>query len=294
MQKRKKNIMGDMNSLRFCRAMSLAAMALASSTLFAAAPADAPEFSIGGHISPEAYAGMSLVWRDEFSGSALDSQTWSHETGASRKGRRNNELQYYRPENTQVRNGFLVISAVPGEHRGSAYTSSRLTSRGSREVRFGRVDVRALLPGGQGIRPAVRMLGASMPERGWPAAGEIDIVEMVGGEGREDTVHGTLHWQQGGGHFYEGGAITLPSGRYSEYFHVFSIIWDESAIRWLVDDYEYFRVALSGAGFDAFREPFYFMINLAVGGDWPGSPDHTTAFPQHLVLDYIRVFQHTD
>lgn len=265
----------------------------AATLLFLAVPtlADGPEFSIGGHISPQSYPGMKLAWRDEFSGNHLDSRAWLHETGTGRKGWGNNELQYYRPENTQVRDGFLVITAQSGEHQGSAFTSSRIVTRSRQAFRYGRIDVRALLPEGQGIRPAVWMLGASKPERGWPLAGEIDIVEMVGGEGRENTVHGTLHWGQGGGHFFEGGAITLPAGNYGDYFHVFSIIWDENSIRWLVDDYPYFEKSLASRDFDAFREPFYLLVNLAVGGDRPGRPDHTTQFPQHLVVDYIRVFQ---
>ena len=284
MQTRKKIIMGGMSSSRYSFAAAI--LVLASPIL-----ADGPEISIGGHISPESYPGMSLAWRDEFSGNHLDSRTWSHETGTGRKGWGNNELQYYRPENTQVKDGFLVITAQSGEHQDSAYTSSRIVTRGRQEFRYGRIDVRALLPEGQGIWPAVRMLGASMPDQGWPSAGEIDIVEMVGGDGRENTVHGTLHWGRGGGHFYEGGAITLPAGKYGDYFHVFSVVWDETSIRWLVDDFLYFEKSLAGTDFDAFREPFYLLVNLAVGGDWPGSPDQTTQFPQHLVVDYIRIFQ---
>lgn len=284
MHARKKNIMGGMKTLRIL--VTAALLVLAAPALSAG-----PEFSIGGHISPESYPGMRLVWREEFSGSRLNPANWSHEAGTGRKGWGNNELQYYRAENARTEDGLLVVTAQSGEHEGSAYTSSRIITRGKQEFRYGRIDVRALMPEGQGIWPAVWMLGASMPGRGWPAAGEIDIVEMVGGEGRENTVHGTLHWGQGGGHFYEGGAITLPAGKYGDYFHVFSIVWDESSIRWLVDDYEYFEKSLAGSEFDSFREPFYLLVNLAVGGDWPGSPDHTSKFPQHLVLDYIRVFQ---
>lgn len=278
---------------------SLACGSSASMTLLAmillvlATPAlpDNPEFSIGGHISAESYPGMSLAWREEFSGSSLDASDWSHETGTGESGWGNNELQFYRPENVQVKDGLLVITAQSGEHEGSDYTSSRIMTRGKREFRYGRVDVRALLPEGQGIWPAIWMLGTSMSNRAWPAGGEIDIVEMVGGKGRENSVHGTLHWGQGGGHFYEGGSITLPEGKYSDYFHVFSVVWDETSIRWLVDDYQFFEKSLAGPEFDPFRAPFYLLVKLAVGGDRPGSPDHTSRFPQHLVLDYIRVFQ---
>lgn len=284
MQIVKKNIMGGMKASWFFLIAALLSLAVSIQ-------ASGPGISIGGHISPESYAGMKLVWREEFSGTGLDSRNWSHETGTGHKGWGNNELQSYGPENTQVRDGFLVISAQAGDHQGAAYTSSRIVTRGKQQFLFGRIDVRAKMPAGQGIWPAVRLLGTSNPERAWPAAGEIDIVEMIGGEGRENTVHGTLHWGQGGGQFYEGGAITLPSGKFGDYFHVFSIVWDENSIRWLVDDYEYFEKSLAGQELDPFRAPFYLLVNLAVGGDRPGSPDLATEFPQHLVLDYIRVFQ---
>ena len=264
--------------------------------LLAAGPvlADAPDFpaiSAGGHTSPQSYPGMTLVWREEFSGNALDGENWSHETGTGRNGWGNEERQHYREKNTRVRDGYLVITAREEAHQGSRFTSSRIVTRGKHAFRFGRIDIRAKLPQGQGIWPALWMLGASMDRVGWPAAGEIDIMEMIGGQGRENTVHGTLHWQQDGGHLYEGGSFALPSGTFGDQFHVFSIAWDEQAIRWLVDDYTYLERDISSPALDAFRQEFYFLVNLAVGGTWPGEPDATTEFPQHLVVDYIRVFQ---
>lgn len=252
--------------------------------------AEGPGFSIGGHTSPEAYPGMTLAWREEFGGTSLDERVWTHETGNGRDGWGNRELQYYRPENTQLVDGFLVITAKKEAFRGHEYTSSRIVTRGRQTFRFGRIDIRAKLPRGQGIWPALWMLGASMDRVGWPAAGEIDIMEMLGGGGREDTVHGTLHWRQDGGHVYEGGSITLPNSDFSEQFHVFSIEWNETSIRWFVDGRPFLEQDISSPAFDAFREPFYLLVNLAVGGNWPGAPDASTRFPQQLIVDYIRAF----
>lgn len=253
--------------------------------------ADAQLISAGGHRSPESYPGMSLVWRDEFNGVQLDRQNWEHETGTGHDGWGNGELQYYRPENTHLQGGYLVIMARQEPFEGSSYTSSRIVTRGKYEFRHGRVDIRAKLPEGQGIWPALWMLGSSMKREGWPAAGEIDIMEMIGGQGRENTVHGTLHWAQDGGRNYEGGSISLPIGTFSDQFHVFSIEWDEASIRWLVDDYPYLELDTGAPEFDVFRRDFYLLINLAVGGRLPGSPDSTTSFPQRFIVDYVRVFR---
>lgn len=242
----------------------------------------------GGHSSPESYPGMQLAWRDEFNGKELDPRYWSHETGTGGWG--NDGLQYYREENTQVRDGYLVITARQELFEESLYTSSRIVTRGKRELRYGRIDIRALLPEGQGISPVLRMLGSTTPRSGRPVAGEIDIMEMIGGQGRENTVHGTLRWTQDGGHKYEGGSVSLPRGKFSDQFHVFSILWDESSIRWLVDGYSYLEFDTVPPEFNAFREDFYLLFNLAIGGRRPGAPDASTTFPQRLVVDYVRVF----
>ena len=253
--------------------------------------ADNQSVSAGGHRSPESYPGMSLVWRDEFSGTQLDRQNWRYETGTGHNGWGNGELQYYRPENTQVQGGYLVITVRQEPFEGSNYTSSRIATHGKREFRHGRIDIRAKLPEGQGIWPALRMLGYSMEREGWPAAGEIDIMEMIGGQGRENTVSGTLHWAQDGGRNYEGGSISLPIGTFSDQFHVFSIEWGESSIRWLVDDYPYLELDTGASELDVFRRDFYLLINLAVGGRLAGSPDSSTSFPQRFIVDYVRVFR---
>jgi beta-glucanase (GH16 family) len=256
-----------------------------------------PVISAGGHASPDSYPGMKLVWRDEFGGSRLDKANWTHETGtgAVSRGADQGELQYFRPENTTVRDGYLVITAHAEPGNGGVYHSSGIETLGKQQFRYGRIDVRALMPRGRGLRPALRMVGADISESGWPACGEIDIMEMVGGDGRENTVHGTAHWQQPDGYRYLGGGYILPSWSFDDQFHVFSIIWDESRIQWLVDGQSYHELDITAPGLDAFRAPFFFIINLAVGGDWAGAPDSSTEFPQTLAVDYIRVFQnHAD
>lgn len=245
-----------------------------------------------GFVSPESYEGYNLVWRDEFEGTELSSD-WTFEIGTGNNGWGNNELQFYRRENTTVRDGYLIIEAKRENFSGRQYTSSRIVTMGKQNFRYGRIDVRAALPKGQGIWPAVWMLGKNFPTAGWPVCGEIDIMEMVGGNanGKNNRVHGTIHWSNNGQHAETGGFYTLPSGIFADNFHVFSIIWTPNSIRWLVDNQEYYVVNTSPAGLNAFREEFFFIFNVAVGGNWPGSPDASTTFPQAMVVDYIRVFQ---
>lgn len=248
-----------------------------------------------GFESPLSYEGYALVWQDEFEGTALSSD-WVYEIGdgcPNLCGWGNNELQYYRRENATVEDGYLIIQAKQQEFGGKNYTSTRIKTQGKKSFTFGRIDIRAVLPKGQGIWPAFWMLGESITEINWPASGEIDIMEMVGGNanGRNNTVHGTIHYDENGTYRYTGGQYTLAEGIFNDKFHVFSIIWDAEKIVWLLDDVEFHREDISPAFMDEFRKPFFLLVNLAVGGNWPGSPDATTIFPQQLVVDYIRVFQ---
>lgn len=245
----------------------------------------------GGATSPNSYEGMSLVWEDEFEGNSLNLANWTHETGRGQNGWGNNELQFYRSQNTSVQNGYLVISAKKENFSGAEYTSSRIITKDKREFRYGRIDIRAVLPKGQGMWPALWMLGANFSEVGWPACGEIDIMEMVGGNGRENTVHGTVHWLAAGQRAEFGGSYRLSSGTLADQFHVYSIIWDAGKIRWLIDNKEFHVIDTTPAELDEFRRQFFFIFNVAVGGNWPGSPDASTTFPQHMIVDYVRVFQ---
>jgi beta-glucanase (GH16 family) len=236
---------------------------------------------------------MDLVWTDEFDGEALETKNWTYDIGTGCPnlcGWGNNELEYYRSQNVHVVGGVLTIEAREENFEGSDYTSGKIVSRGFQSFTYGRIDIRALLPKGQGIWPALWLLGENHHEVGWPRCGEIDIMEMIGGQGRENTVHGNMFW-------YESGtkdqvdSYQLDSGTFNDEFHVFSIIWDEQSITYYVDDNPFHQISITGEHKTAFHKPFYFIMNIAVGGNWPGSPDQTTVFPTQMNVDYIRVFQ---
>ncbi|GAA5031311.1 hypothetical protein GCM10011506_21050 [Marivirga lumbricoides] len=246
-----------------------------------------------GYTTPLQYEGYDLVWQDEFEGSQLSSD-WTPEIGTGGNGWGNNELQYYRAENTTVGGGYLTIEAKEESFSGSNYTSSRLITKDKQDFQYGRIDIRAILPFGQGVWPALWMLGANFDEVGWPRSGEIDIMEKIGGGIKESQVFGTLHWDNNGQYACtcgEGSPYQLSSGTFADEFHVFSLLWDEEKIQWLVDDNVYHTIDISPQGLDEFRKPFFFIFNVAVGGNLPGSPDATTQFPQKMIVDYVRVFQ---
>ncbi len=253
---------------------------------------DGPPDPGGGYFTPLSYDGMHLVFQDEFNGSSLNTSNWSYETGTGNSGWGNNELQYYREENTSVSDGLLVIEARQESYGGMNYTSSRLVTKDKFSFTYGRVDIRATLPEGQGLWPALWMLGDNFSSVGWPACGEIDIMEMIGGgEGRDDVVYGTIHWDNNGSHADYGGSTRLASGNFSDEYHVFTIKWDSETIRWFLDDVQFHVADISPAAMSEFHQNAFFIFNVAVGGNWPGSPDASTVFPQQMIIDYIRVFQ---
>ncbi len=246
-----------------------------------------------GYITPLHYEGYDLVWHDEFEGDQINENHWVFEIGdgcPNLCGWGNNELQYYRWDNAWVSNGVLTIEARKENFGGRGYTSSRIKTQGRESFKYGRIDIRALLPEGQGIWPALWMLGDNIVTVGWPTCGEIDIMEMIGGNGRENQVHGTLHWNSNG-HAQAGGSYTKSSGTFAEEYHVFTIIWDASTIVWYVNDVKSHEINISPAHMAAFQREFFFIFNVAVGGNWPGSPNQTTRFPQQMRVDYVRVFQ---
>ena len=253
---------------------------------------DEHNFSIPetGYSTPEVYAGMTLVWSDEFDGPEINGNNWSFEIGTGNWGWGNNELQNYQEDNTSIIDGNLVIEARRQSLDNRNYTSSRLITRGKQSFQYGRVDIRAVMPEGQGIWPALWRLGSNHLQVGWPTCGEIDIMEMIGGGERDNVVHGTAHWDQSG-HVSYGQSMTNESGKLSEEYHVYSIIWDEQSIRWYFDDVNFNTIDITPAALSAFHDDFYFIMNVAVGGVWAGSPDNTTLFPQWMIIDYIRVFQ---
>ncbi|HEY3401860.1 MAG TPA: family 16 glycosylhydrolase [Ohtaekwangia sp.] len=245
-----------------------------------------------GYSTPTSYAGMNLVWQDEFEGSSLNTDNWTFEIGTGASGWGNNELQYYRSQNTSFQDGNLIITAKEEEFSGSDYTSSRIITKDKKSFQYGRIDIRAVLPKGQGIWPALWMLGANIETVPWPACGEIDIMEMVGGTTGDKTVYGTLHWDDNGRKCTcDKPGYVLSSGTFNDKYHVFTMTWDANFITWFVDDVQFNKIDITPAALSELKNPHFFIMNLAVGGNWPGSPNSSTVFPQYLIVDYIRVFQ---
>ncbi|UPM43190.1 glycoside hydrolase family 16 protein [Halocatena salina] len=232
----------------------------------------------------------TLSWREEFDTGSIDQGVWNFETG-NNDGWGNNELQYYQRENAWIENDQLVIEAREQGVDGYEYTSARMTTAGKYEKQYGRVDVRARLPQGQGIWPAIWMLGADIGSVGWPNCGEIDIMELIGSD--VDTVHGTIHGPSYSGGNSIGGSYT--NGSFADAYHVFQLTWYPDAIKFFVDGQHYFTVTLydvqdSGYEWVFDNGSFFLILNVAVGGDWPGYPDASTSFPQRMEVDYIRVY----
>jgi beta-glucanase (GH16 family) len=233
--------------------------------------------------------GWALVWNDEFSGTEIDRHKWGFQTGGTGFG--NNEEQYYsnRPENAYLEADNLVIEAREERYMGLHYSSAKMQTLVLGEWQYGRIDIRARLPYGQGIWPAFWML----PARTIPSTGEIDIMEALGHEAQ--TVYGTLHYGAIDDPQHVGSSYTLEEGTFADDYHIFSIVWEAESIRWFIDGIQYQEQTEFYTG-DAdspssFDHKYYLIINLAVGGTWPGRPDETTVFPQRLMVDYVRVYQ---
>lgn len=247
-----------------------------------------------GFDSPKSYAGYHLVWSDEFNGEKLDENAWNYETGTGSNGWGNNEREYYtsRPQNVFLSSGNLIIEARKEDYNGSEYTSARITTQKKREFTYGRIDIRAKLPVDHGMWPALWMLGKNIASVGWPQCGEIDIMEVIGKYPKR--VVGSFHWKKADG---SEGTVNdshdLSSGEFSQRFHVFSLLWNQDSLKILVDDIPYVKVLRQDLtdGPYPFDDPFFFIFNVAVGGNWPGPPDNTTQFPQRMFVDYVRVFQ---
>jgi len=251
-------------------------------------------FNSTGYDAPASYAGYSLVWADEFNGTTLNQTDWSFENGDGCPnicGWGNNELEYYQPNNLSFQDGKMIIEAKKENVGGKNYTSTKILTRGKKVFKYGRIDFRAILPKGKGIWPAFWMLPQDNVHGGWPTSGELDIMENIGHE--PTRTYGTLHFGPGPGSIQLGRNFTLSSGTFNDQFHVFSLIWKQNEITWLVDNVPYstYTNANFGSSIYPFNENFFFIINLAVGGNWPGNPDATTYIPQFYIIDYIRVYQ---
>jgi beta-glucanase (GH16 family) len=235
----------------------------------------------------KALPGWKMVWSEEFNYNGLpDSSKWGNEVGFIR----NNELQYYtrrRIENSRVYDGNLLIIGRKEAYDKANYTSASLVTDGKSSWTYGKIEARIKLPKGQGIWPAFWMLGQNIHSVGWPKCGEIDIMEHIN---NEDVAHGTIHWFNAK-HVSSGGTSPCDFTKYHDY----SIEWDASAIRLLLDGNKYWEVNIKDGvnSTEAFHKPHYIILNLALGGDWPGSPDQKTVFPDTMFVDYVRVYQKT-
>ena len=254
------------------------------------------------------HAAWQLAWSDEFAqadGTSPDSAKWSFDIGGGGYG--NNELESYtsRTNNARIINGQLVIEAKQENFTGPDniprnYTSARMLTKGKWSWTYGRMEARIKIPRGQGIWPAFWMLGANIDSVGWPACGEIDIMENIGKASDQGTTHGTIHGAHtGGGGSYNGGAgvggtYTLPGGAVlGDDFHIYAVEWTTNQIKWYLDNVQYFTATpatLPADGIWPFSLPQFFLLNVAVGGNWPGNPDGTTVFPQQMLVDYVRVY----
>ena len=241
--------------------------------------------------------GCVLVWADEFDGSAVDTGKWEFMIGNgglyNLPGWGNNELQYYRSENATVVNGELTITAREQSFGGFNYTSSRLRTKGLGDWKYGRFEMRAKLPSGQGFWPAFWMLPTDNVYGIWAASGEIDIMEQIGSE--PDRILGSLHYGgESPGNVYTTSVYNLAPGEGSNY-HVYAVEWEDGEVRWYIDGILYgTRTQWWSAGgpFPApFDQQFHLLLNLAVGGNLPGNPDGSTPFPAEYVIDYVRVYQ---
>ena len=261
---------------------------LASVACGACSPAQAP-----------APKGWTLTWADEFdsaNGSAPDAAKWALETGGNGWG--NNELEYYtnRLQNSAQKDGNLVITVLKESFTGSDgvsrdYTSARLKTATRFTQTYGRFEARIQVPKGQGIWPAFWMLGDNIDVVGWPTCGEIDIMENIGSE--PNKVHGSMHGPGYSGNTPLTAIYSLPNGAFADDFHVFSVEWEPSAVRFYVDGNLYLteQPANLPAGTRwVFDHPFFILLNVAVGGNFPGSPDASSTYPQTMLVDYVRVY----
>jgi beta-glucanase (GH16 family) len=243
----------------------------------------------------------TLAWSDEFEGPAgatVDATKWTFDVGGGGWG--NQELQSYTDRARDAHlsgDGHLVIDVLRERHAGPdaiarEFTSARLKTQGLFTQTYGRFEARIKVPYGHGIWPAFWMLGADIPSAGWPACGEIDIMENIGRE--PAMVHGTLHGPGYSGASGVGGAHSLAAGRFADGFHAFAVEWERDVVRWYVDGHLYHTrtpADLPAGSRWVFDHPFFVILNVAVGGHWPGPPDATTVFPQQMLVDYVRVYR---
>ncbi len=258
-----------------------------------------PALTVANNSAVSPGEALTLVWSDEFSDPQLNPETWFFESGDGSQygipGWGNNELQWYLPDNAELIDGMLVITAREQSQNGKNYTSARINTRDRFAFRYGRIEARIRLPGGQGLWPAFWLLPQDSVYGTWAASGEIDVMEAVNlGAAGGNTVYGTIHY---GGEWpdnvFTGETYVVSTDATTE-FHTYAIEWDEAEMRWYVDDVLYATQSSwssSAAPYPApFDQPFYILLNVAVGGNFPGSPNGATVFPVTMDVDWIRVY----
>ena len=240
-----------------------------------------------------------LVWADEFNDTTLNLNNWNIEVNGSPA---NNEKEYYtaRPQNISVGDTVLTITALKESYLGKAYTSGRINTANKFTFQYGKIEARMKLPYGQGIWPAFWLLGSNISTIGWPYCGEMDIMEMIGGStgvNSDSKIYTTLHWASSTGtDLSNGSSKSLTSGKFADAYHTFTLTWDANAVNAYFDGAAtaYYTLSPLPTNFNAFKQPFFIIFNLAVGGSWPGDPNTSTVFPQTLKVDYVRVYQTID
>jgi beta-glucanase (GH16 family) len=233
-------------------------------------------------------------WNDEFDSESIDLNKWTFDIGTGASGWGNNEWEYYtdRKENAYVKDGVLHIRAQKEDYEGQKYTSARMLTKGKFAFKYGTVEARIALPTGKGIWPAFWMLGENFDTVGWPACGEIDIIEAVNSENK---IYGTNHWANGAEYATYGNNTGDYRNQKFELditqFHTYKFTWDEKYIRMFVDDFMYHEILIEGNEGDTeeFHKPFFFLLNVAVAGNWPGFEVDDSQFPNEMLVDYIRV-----
>lgn len=255
-------------------------------------PKDAATAAFSPKKAPHPPA-RKLVWSDEFNRNGLpDSTKWNYETGGDGWG--NHEAEYYtarRPGNARVENGMLIIEARKEKWGNREYTSARLVTKGKGDWKYGRIEVRAKLPGGRGTWPAIWTLGSATPLK-WPDDGEIDIMEHVGFD--LGIIHGTIHCKKYNHVLGTQKSAVIPVKDCMDAFHVYAMEWNAESLSIFVDNDKYFTFRNEHSGYAAwpFDGPLYLLLNIAIGGDWGGQKGIDDAiFPQQMLVDYVRVYQ---
>ena len=222
-----------------------------------------------------------IVWSDEFENTSIDTSIWNFERGGNGWG--NNEQEYYQADNASIENGNLVITAKKETIGANHYTSARMTTQGRKEFQYGRIEGRIKLPVVKGLWPAFWMLGANINTVGWPKCGETDIMEHIN---TDSLIYGTMHWDNNG-HVQEGAHIASSPSDY----HVYRVDWTAAGIKWYIDSIPFYQSNLFNNSAEEFHAPFFILLNLAVGGNWPGQEIDESLLPARMYVDYVRVYQ---